>query len=70
MWHALVTLLGIPGRCDFVWHDCAGGVAMLGGGAGAIELDCWINVLVLGCTCCPVNRPLTLPANFTRTCFS
>ena len=27
----------IPGRCDFVWHDCSGGVAMLGGGAGAIE---------------------------------
>ena len=31
------------------------------------QLDYWIKVLVLGCTRCPVNRPLTLPANFTGT---
>ena len=30
----------------------------------------WIQVLVLGCTCCPVSRPLTLPANFTGKCVS
>ena len=30
----------------------------------------WIRVLVLGYTRCPVSRPLTLPANFTRTCAS
>ena len=27
------------------------------------RLDYWIKVLVLGCTRCPVSRPLTLPAN-------
>ena len=34
------------------------------------RLDYWIKVLVLGCTRYPVNRPLTLPANFTGTCVS
>ena len=37
MWHALAVLLGIPGRCNVVWHDCAGGIAMPGGGTGAVE---------------------------------
>ena len=31
MWHALVTLFGLPGQCDFVWHDCAGDVVGVSG---------------------------------------
>ena len=39
------------------------------GSALRSRLVCWIRVLVLGGTR-PVNRPLTLPANFTGTCAS
>ena len=41
VWHALVALFGLPGRCDFIWHDCAGGAAMPRGGPGAAE-QVWI----------------------------
>ena len=37
VWHALVTLFGIPGRCDLVWYGCAKGIDASGGGTETFE---------------------------------
>ena len=45
----MVALLGIPGRCNFVWHGCAGGIATPGGGTGAVEYV-WATTEAKKCT--------------------
>ena len=38
MWHALVALFGLPGRCDFIRYDCARGVATARRSPGEVEV--------------------------------
>ena len=34
-------MFSVPGRCDFIRHDCVGGIVTIGGGPGSIE-QYWI----------------------------
>ena len=37
VWHAVVDVFGLPGRCDFIWRDCVGDIVVIRRGPGTIE---------------------------------